>query len=175
MREDESGGSRPVPDPTVLTTEALRREIEHAREAASSQRELLETQIEALGDACEAKFQYIEQRFRDRDRLVDAAFDSSKEAVSAALAASKEAVSKSEHTFNKQLDEMKLTMAAANKGIEDQIGAVKERVTIMESVDRGIEKKSDAMSNATTLVISGLLLLLSAVGVIIAIVASRPG
>jgi len=137
--DDDTRGLVPRPDPTLLTTQALEREIEHLRRE-------MELQIESLGDACEAKFEFIEQRLKDRTLLVDAAFSASRDAVAAALASSKEAVSKSEHTFNKQLDEMKLTMAAANKGIEDQISAVKERVTIMESLDRGGTIKSQGVA-----------------------------
>jgi hypothetical protein len=161
----EPQGWVPRPDPTILTTEALIREIAHLRE-------LMETQIEGLGDACEAKFEYIEQRLRDRTLLVDAAFEASREAVAAALASSKEAVAKSEGTFNKQLDEMKLTMAAANKGIEDQIGAVKERVTIIESLDRGAEKKSEGMSAAAALTASAIAVIVGIAGIVLAVIAA---
>jgi hypothetical protein len=139
----------------------------------------METQIEGLGDACESKFAHIEQRierqFRDRDLLVDAAFAASKEAVAAALASSKEAVAKSEGTFNKQLDEMKLTMAAANKGIEDQIGAVKERVTIIESLDRGAEQKGAGIGAAAALGISAVAVLIGIAGIVVAVIAATGG
>jgi hypothetical protein len=164
--------SRPVPDPTILTTEALIREIAHLRE-------LLETQIEGLGDACESKFVHIEQRFerqfRDRDLLVDAAFQSSREAVAAALAASKEAVAKSEDTFNKQIAEIRRTAEATSKGLEKEIGGIKDRVTIMESIDRGSERKAAGLNQAAVLVISALLLILTGIGVVAAIVGTRPG
>jgi hypothetical protein len=163
--DDTQTGWVPRPDPTLLTTQALEREIEHLRRE-------MELQIGSLGDACEAKFAYIEQRLTDRTLLVDAAFSASRDAVAAALASSKEAVAKSEGTFNKQLDEMKLTMAAANKGIEDQIGAVKERVTIIESLDRGAEKKGAGLSTAAALGISALAILIGIAGIVVAVVAA---
>jgi hypothetical protein len=162
---DTSYDSRPVPDPTVLTTEALIREINHLRE-------LMETQIEGLGDACEAKFSYIERRFADRDLLVDAAFQSSREAVAAALAASKEAVAKSEDTFNKQIAEIRRTAEATSKGQEKEVAGVKDRVTIIEAIDRGSEKRSIGINSATTLGISAVFLLVSVAGTITAIVVA---
>lgn len=167
--DESQPGWVPRPDPTALTTEALIREIAHLRE-------LMETEIEGLGDACETTFAHIEQRlerqFRDRDLLVDAAFAASKEAVAAALASSKEAVAKSESTFNKQLDEMKLTMAAANKGIEDQIGAVKDRVNTIESVTRGMEKKGEGIGTMVTLALSAIGILVAIAAVIVVIIVN---
>lgn len=157
MAEEEQRGWVPRPDPTVLTTQSLIREIEHLRE-------LMETMIESLGDACEAKFVYIEQRFRDRDLLVDAAFESSREAVAAALAASKEAVSKSEDTFNKQIAEIRRTAEATSKGIDRELAGVKDRVTVIESLDRGSEKTAAGFRTLTSIGIAG-------VGVVIAISA----
>jgi hypothetical protein len=157
--------SRPVPDPTVLTTEALVREINHLRE-------LLETQIEGLGDACKAQFEYIEQRFRDRDLLVDSAFVASKEAVAASLAAAKEAVAKSEDTFNKQIAEIRRTADATRQGAEKDVAGVKERVTIIEALDRGSEKKVEGISSIAALGISGLLLLVSIASAATAIIVA---
>jgi hypothetical protein len=166
MNEVPTGfDSRPVPDPTILTTEALIREISHLRE-------LLETQIEGLGDACEAKFEYIEQRFRDRDLLVDAAFIASKEAVAASLAAAKEAVAKSEDTFNKQIAEIRRTADATRQGAEKDVAGVKERVTIIEALDRGSDKRAQGINSITTLSISGLLLLVSVASAATAIIVA---
>jgi len=163
--DDSQPGWVPRPDPTVLTTEALIREIAHLRE-------LLETQLEGLGDACEAKFEYIEQRFRDRDLLVDSAFASSKEAVVAALASSKEAVAKSEDTFNKQIAEIRRTAEATSKGLEKDIGGVKDRVTIIESLDRGAEKKTEGLSAAAALGISALAILIGIAGLVVAVIVA---
>jgi hypothetical protein len=157
----------PRPDPTLLTTEQLHREID-------SLRELLETQIEALGDASEAKFGYIEQRFKDRDLLVDAAFISSKEAVAAALASSKEAVAKSEDTFNKQIAEGRRTAEATRLGLEGQIGGVEKRVTIIESLDRGSEKATAGYGQVANLGIA-IFSVLAAIGALVVAVIVATG
>jgi hypothetical protein len=164
--QDRERDWKPRPDPTILTTEALIREISHLRE-------LVESEIESLGDACEAKFAFIEQRLADRTLLVDSAFQSSKEAVSAALASSKEAVAKSEDTFNKQIAEIRRTAEATSKGLEGQIGGVEKRVTIIESIDRGVEKKSEGLNSIATLAIAVLFMVISAVGVVAAIISTR--
>lgn len=73
------GDRRPVPDPTLLTTAAVTREIGHLRE-------------------------FIEEKFRG----VQTQFDEKQRALDAALAAQKEAVGKSEESASKQFDSIRI-------------------------------------------------------------------
>lgn len=111
-REDQ-GGSRPVPDPTALTTQQLIREM-------GGLRELLETRLDAMDKATDLnksatdkvpclisdavkqleklqnekfgeKFDSIDTQFRERDTRTEQTRTSDKVAVDAALQAQKEA------------------------------------------------------------------------------------
>lgn len=158
------GGSkdlRPVPDPTLLTTAALTREI-------SSLRELLETQVQALKSEHDARFAGMDkaieliqraadkvpnevdlkvgnlqalhdERFRgiatqfiERDSRTEQTARDSKLAIDAALQAAKEAVGKTEASFSKSIDQLGALIGANTKGLEDKIDATKDRITGLE-------------------------------------------
>jgi cation transport regulator ChaB len=57
-------GSRPIPDPTVLTTQALYREV-------AALRELVQQQIEGLRATSAEKFRTIEERLEGIDKATD--------------------------------------------------------------------------------------------------------
>ncbi len=128
---EDARGSRPVPDPTVLTTDQLRREI-------GGLRELIETMIVAVRQLHEEKFDSIDIRFMERDKRVDQAVRDAKTSADAALQAAKEAVSeqnksntlsiaKSESAFTKQID-----------NLGDKINDVKDRMNVIEGRSKGI-------------------------------------
>jgi hypothetical protein len=150
--DDDKPGEdwRPRPDPTVLTTEALMREIAHLRE-------LLQAEMASHSRYDAQNFVNIEQRFRDRDLLVTQAFTNVSEATAAALASSKEAVEKSETAVAKQLDGIRVLIDTQAKTVDQQISDVKERLD-----------KSEGRGSATTqLIVIGI----SAVAVIAAVVS----
>jgi hypothetical protein len=107
-------GRVPVPDPTVLTTAALFREIEHLRE-------LLETKIS------EADVRY-QQRYDGQTKALDAARVAADLAVQAALVAAEKAVSKAEvaaekryDTLNDKMDDFKNGTAVSIAAIQGQL------------------------------------------------------
>lgn len=168
---------RPIPDPTILTTEALTREIAHLREYMDGKVHHLETRIRGVTEHIDhaidlharldaEKFAAIEQRFTDRELLVSASFDAGKEAVAQALAASKEAVAKSELNFTKSLDNLSALIAEGNKAADAQVAAVKDRVALVEG-ERG------GMSQALALGISLAFLLVGVAGVVITVILSN--
>jgi hypothetical protein len=117
-----SGGLVPVPDPTLLTTQNLLREIAALRELLQTQleaisnrvdantedvlrwdvsikdatghlRDLMEQKISELRSVSEEKFEGIANQFIERDKRTDQLTVASATAVQAAFAAQKEAVS----------------------------------------------------------------------------------
>src|SRR5579859_5246367 len=112
---------RPVPDPTVLTTQQLQREIGTSRELvealASGMQRVFETRLDAMDKAIQLlqaetdraparivqvvdhlrsvhdeKFRSIDKQFLERDTRTEQTSRDSKVAVDAALQAAKEAV-----------------------------------------------------------------------------------
>ena len=127
-----SGGSTPVPDPTILTTQQLHREL-------LSLREILELRLNGYDKAItllqatvdkspsiaemnvkfEEKFNSVQTQFRERDTRTEQTSKDSKVAVDAALQAAKEAVgeqnkssalaiAKSEAATTKQIDSIQV-------------------------------------------------------------------
>jgi hypothetical protein len=127
---DEGSDSRPIPDPTTLTTEAVNaarqhtdREIRHLRELVDNQFALIERQR-------------VEQK-QDTKAAVDAALAAAKEAVKEQTAASQLSTNKSETSFTEQLKQQNVTFSTANAGLMREIGDVKERVGKVENLRQG--------------------------------------
>ncbi len=177
MYVNSRGGSRPVPDPTVLTTQAL-------AQAISSLKELFETRISALEKNMELlqqglderskevretvkhlerlhdeKFCRIQTQISERDIQTEKASRDVKAAVDAAFAAAKEAVGeqnksnalaigKSEATTTKQLDGITDQIKTNTKTTDEKIADIKDRLTIIESIPKGIAStKLEATQN----------------------------
>lgn len=137
----QSEGRVPIPDPTLLTTQALVREI-------ASLRELLETQVAALEDVEDQKFYKVEQQFelverqrveqkKDTKDAVDAALTAQKEAVREQTAASERAIAKSEAATSKQLDQLSVTFVTEAAALRRELGEMKERVLTIEQLKIG--------------------------------------
>lgn len=144
----EAEGSRPVPDPTLLTTEALNREI-------ATIKELLSVEIKHRGDLTDTQFRNVDDRLEDlaarteeqksdTKAAVDAALVAAEKAVAAALAAAKEAVSqqteasersiaKSETATSKQIDALGALLSTTNSATDDKFSDVKSRLDRIES------------------------------------------
>lgn len=101
-------------------------------------------EVKALREVTTEMIQGIRTQIQARDIQISTAAKDVKSAVDAAFAAAKEAVSeqnksnalsnsKTEATFTKQIDMLGDTIKTNTKGMEDKIGDIKERLTIIES------------------------------------------
>jgi hypothetical protein len=131
---------RPVPDPTVLTTQALYREV-------SALQELIEQRIEGATAVIDQQFYKVEQQFllverqrveqkKDTKDAVDAALTAQKEAVREQTSASERSIAKSEAATNKQLEQLATTFANTNASLLARLDELKERIV---DVDRKAE------------------------------------
>jgi hypothetical protein len=170
-----SGRQLPVPDPTLLTTQALLLAIGNLRE-------YLESRIESLEDVQNEKHLQAEQQFelverqrveqkKDTKDAVDAALTAQKEAVREQTAASERAIAKSEAATSKQLDQLSVTFTAEAAAQRRELGEVKERVTAFEQQKVGaketiVEKRDN---------LNGIYALIGAFGLIIIITISVIG
>lgn len=156
-----NGGSRPVPDPTILTTQNLEREIAHVKESIVSLKELLELNV--------ANVREVEG---ERFRSIDAQFDNSKEAIDAALSAQKEAAGKTEATVTTQItniekriedqssnnvekhEALKSHIASQIEDLKSLIGTTTTRMQAIESHRKGSENMTGFIVGAAGLVIA---------------------
>jgi hypothetical protein len=158
----EQQQSIPVPDPTVLTTQAidarvtqLQRLLEARLDGYDRATKLLEDNVNrvptlldreiAQTSALSAeKFGSIDQRFRERDVRTDQDKAASTTAVNAALSAQKEAaqaqqifseaaINKSEAGFTKEIDGLKVLMGTNKDSINIQISDLTGRLNRSEA------------------------------------------
>jgi len=164
-------GSVPVPDPTVLTTQALLREIEslrtHSTHDNNMLRELIETRLDGndqavallrtttdkipysidaairrLQDLHQEKFDSIQTQFRERDTRTEQASKDSKVAIDAALSAQKESV-------DKQNISNTLAVNKSEASFTKQVDEIGKRIdTVGKSLD---EKVTDIKERLTTI------------------------
>lgn len=145
--------SRPVPDPTELTTSALNREITSVRELVFGEirhrSDLTNEQFRSIERAFDVRIEGIAQQFEsvelrtaeqkaDTRMALDAALASAKDAVRLQTEASELAQAKSEAAFTKQIDAILLRIEQVTILMDGKIGDVKERLDRLEGRSTGI-------------------------------------
>jgi len=149
------GDWRPVPDPTALTTEQLRRELSGLREILTARldgmdratellsatvnrtptqiqteishvRELMQEKLGSLGGQAEEKFESIKLQFSERDVRTTQAATASAQALAAALQAAKEAVFEQAQAAAKAAEKTELSFSKQIDQIQLQITTVAE-------------------------------------------------
>jgi hypothetical protein len=130
----DAQGSRPVPDPTLLTTEGIQREVTHLRE-------LLEAKLSRIEDLCDRDFSSVHDKLRIAEEQRKEQKVDTKEAILAALEAQEKAAQKSENAISKQLEQMGSTFNAGISNLSDGVNDVKDRVTRMEAVKLGVSEQ----------------------------------
>ena len=171
----------PIPDPSIMTTAALEREVGHLRELIGGKVDDLEKElnrfkeshanrhadavdkaIEHLEEVCGVKFEAIQMQFRERDARVEQASSALQTAVEAALLSAKEAVEKSERGFEKELDAIKLLITNQGKAQDQQIRDLKDRQS-------GAEGKGVGLNQAWLVGVAALGILISIAILIVSI------
>jgi hypothetical protein len=142
LKKDEEG-SRPVPDPTVLTMEALLREVNHVKELVLAKVACIEADVirvdKTTSDMPEAQrkdiahvreflverfntvqeqFRSVQTQFSERDTRVEYIGRDSKVAIDAALSAQEKSAGKQTESFSLSIDKSEKATA---KSI-DQLG-----------------------------------------------------
>lgn len=160
MIDDNTGSGsppswKPVPDPTVLTTEALTRESTALRRELDWQNAYFKQEIDLLRETYTVKIDGVistaDERFRriqdqfdtvERQRIeqkndtkaaVDAAFSAAESAVHEQTVASERAIAKSEAATAKQADQLAITFTTAVASVNQVISDVKDRLARIEN------------------------------------------
>jgi len=177
---------RPIPDPTVLTTQQLLRELASLREVLTTRMDGYDkaiTLLQAFADRqptiaevvakFDEKFRGVDLQFKERDQRVEQAAKESKVAVDAAFASQKEAVSeqnksaaaaiaKSEAATTKQIDAIGILLQANAKASDEKIDDLKSRITAMEG-------RGQAYSQGFGWIATGVGIVAAVIGAIIAV------
>ena len=167
-------GLTPVPDPTVLTTQQLLREM--AKQDASLQKELT-----AFHQLMDEKFRSVDQQLQlvERQRVeqksdtkaaVDAALTAQKEAVKEQTTATDKAIEKTEKGTNEQLKQITINFNASMTNLQDIINDVKERLTKIESFRIGDSENKSGNQATAAIAVLGASLLVSIVAVVVTLI-----
>jgi DNA-binding transcriptional regulator YiaG len=156
-----NGGSRPVPDPTVLTTELVDRAIAAERERTEAQLDVLRERLQGIDRATELRlmgiveipktidekvgnlanltderFRSIATQFLERDTRSERESRDNKVAVDAAFAAQKEAAAKQDESNAKSIEKSENKTAETIRSNADlsktEIGALRDQVGDMK-------------------------------------------
>ncbi len=151
----------PVPDPTILTTEQLRRELLGLRELLESRLDgterAVKLEIAYMREAREEKYVSIQMQFRERDSRRD------QEMISA-----KEAITKSEAAVAKQLENNAQNLASLSKITDDKMSIINRR---LDRGEGGSEQQREIRSDTHMTIGTVVSLIIGVVGVLSFILA----
>lgn len=185
------GGSVPSPDPTVLTTSQLLREVESAVKYLESRLISLEAEEQALIKGMrgeyDVRFHGIEREFiaienwrkeqkLDTKTAVDAALQAAEKAVREQTVSAEKSILKSETSANEQSKQQYATFSASLKGVADTLADVKSRVDRMEANKIGaVEVKTAQSTNIGTIlgILGGMVGLIAVVMAIAAFIITN--
>jgi len=128
---------KPMPDPTILTTEQLLREINGVTALLRSELAALEKVRDSKFDAVAREFQLIEERRQeqkvDTKTAVDAALAAAEKAFRDQTANQEKAIQKSETASIEQAKQQNATFTASLQAQADTLSDVKSRVGAIEA------------------------------------------
>jgi hypothetical protein len=177
---------RPDPDPTLLTTENLRREIANLKEMllaqATADRSLVLAELNATIAVTQERFIGIATQFLERDKRTDQLSLADKTAVAAALQAAKEAVgaqnisnsvalTKMEDNFTKLIDQGQAQLQLMASNLDDKINDLKARIDTGEGQTRG---KTEGIGMIGALIV-GMSFVISSIIAVVGFVLSHSG
>lgn len=185
--------SIPVPDPSVLTTQNLHRELASLKEALETRLAAMDKATELLNENVtrvptdvdkaiahlqslhDEKFSSVDKQFKERDTRTDKIAELNQKAIDAALQAAKEAVgkqneassmsiAKSEAATKEKIDQQGILLQTETRGLTKRLDDLKERLDRGEGSHKG---RSDGYG-----VVAGVIgILIGLAGVITAIIS----
>lgn len=167
---------RPVPDPTVLTTQASDR-LEYTL------RSLVHTEIEHRKDLTDAEFHTVDLRFRDLEartaeqkadttKALTDALAAQKEAVAAQTASSEKSITKSETATTERIKATEALLATSTKASDEKIDDLKSRIVAMENRGTGIAEGGALVSTRNDSFRANVAVAISLVVLLVAIVTA---
>jgi hypothetical protein len=116
-----------------------RLEAETFRKLAA-EREFILAQLAIVSSVMTEKFAAVDGQFSASKTAVEAALTAQKEAVGEQNKANDRAIAKSETAVKEQLTSLSQVADASFKAMEDKITDARDRLTVIESLTRGIEQ-----------------------------------
>jgi hypothetical protein len=179
MADDATGNSRPIPDPTVLTTEQLLREIGALKDLVESWMDGLEQVNAEKMRSVWSQFETVErqrvEQKADTKAAVDAALAAQQDAVREQTIASERSIAKSEAATTRQLEQLGATFDKSIGNLSEIAADNKDRIRTLEATKTGASETiaSQRLNVGALVGVSMLLVLIVSVAVTI-LIATRP-
>jgi hypothetical protein len=165
---------RPDPDPTLLTTENLRREIANLKEiveirlsASSDARvalhDLILAKLDVLANVTSQQFISINDKFAEKDKAVSVGLSAQKEAAAAQQDSNTSATLKMEDNFTKLLDQGRELLSEVRRNTDVQISDIKSRLDKGQGQGEG---KTEGLSMAGAMIIGAAFVMSSIISVV---------
>jgi hypothetical protein len=168
----------PTPDPTLLTTQALQREVTALRELYDSKFvsydkainllqeisdkapsiNVVDERLKAMDAVLEVRFKSIDLQFAERDTRTNQLSSAQQTAINAAFSAAASANEKQNANTSKQIDLMVATLTETTKGIVSGIDDLKARVGAIESRGAGSHATWGSIGMVVASVAAGLVI-----------------
>lgn len=156
----EAGDLKPRPDPTLLTTEALMREVQALRRDLAAIREFVLSEIGHVKELSTTMFEAVQREFEgiaartaeqksDTSKALDAALLSARDAVQLQTEAFAIATAKSESSTTKQIDALGLSVDRLGAQLDDKINDVKDRLNRVEAKKEGADEQVQVVQDRT--------------------------
>ena len=164
----------PLPDPTVLTTAQLLRQIQGLNA-------LMEAKFSGYRESNDSRFDGITREFSliesrrveqkiDTKVAVDAALSAAEKAVREQTVASEKSIIKSETSSAEQSKQQNATFTASIKGVQDTVVDLKERFSKLENTRLGATEAKDTQRLDMGMILSFGFFLIALVSIAITIV-----
>jgi len=135
-----------IPDPTLMTIDALRREI-------AMLESLLNSRIGSNEQLTRERFHRVDRDLEHFESQRKEQKQDTKEAVDAALESQKEATAKMETSVSEQIASLRDNFETSLRGVHSNIADLKDRMTITESIKQGVvEQRTESRSVTTGMV-----------------------
>jgi hypothetical protein len=176
MSDIPSRSNVPVPDPSLLTSVALDREIGRLKELVQAQIARIEdrlddyqeshakahahrikeveSEVRHLTELMAERFAGIAAQMVERDARVADAAQAGKDAITAALTAQKEMADKAEAAFTKQIDSIQSQIGVLDQARQEQIRSIEKRVDAEEGSRGGLNMAITRSMAAITIIIA---------------------
>jgi predicted nuclease with TOPRIM domain len=127
------GGLVPIPDPTLLTTAQLDREIKNLEERIQAELKAVDGRIEAIRQVDQGHFERIQIQFGERDKQTALALQGQKELSALATEYINTTVSKMDSSYTKLFDQMQVLLTNMTKNVDEKITDIKGRIDRSEA------------------------------------------
>lgn len=140
--------NKPDPDPTILTTENLTREIQHLKELTEEKLRTQEVRAKSIegrldhkyvetADAIQNLRDLHEEKFKGLDQLGRQAREDNQTRLDAAFKSANDTRDKIEESLTKQIDALNNKTEAANKATNEKIDRLTSRLDTGEGKTKG--------------------------------------